>query len=788
MLGVHFFVMSDSRGDAELLREYVRSGSREALGEIARRYIDLVYSAARRYTRDAHLAEDVTQAVFILLSQRAGKVREPGRLVGWLYQTTYFTAKNALKIQRRRRVHERAFAQEQTMTFAPEPDQWTEIAPVIDRAMAELDGSSRDMLLMRYFQGKSVQEVATANGVSVEAAQKRLSRALEKLRGQLGRKGVGVESSAAGTMLRQRSVEAAPLALHQSILATAGSGGSSSIGANQIVKQMNRWTRMRMLGIGTAVVGAAAASVLILISLAESGAPASGPPANQVAQVAQPVDDRAAISTWDASMNGGPIEKPWPLALPGAITGSIVPADLFGDGKKEIIVPCMGLDRKHLGAAQETVHPHPTLAALVYAFYPDGTTVPGFPAQIVSQEVHLAGEKAIPRYSEHWGSAPSIVKIQGKDVIVMPGPNGRALSDRAVFVIRGDGSVQRVEVGGWKPDPWTTIAVTTLREGGRTELLGGYADLTDGLFRLSRLQQALPGGFGTCVGDARGDGQLEYYQAGYQDGNSAAGVAEVTGYDQSGRKLAGWPQACGFQTGATTVMGDIIGDGKMDVVMVDGIGRLMAWTWDGKPVPGAVAEDPAEMKKFLAAHGQVVDAIPKKDLCTSILRMGIGGDCPLSLADLDGDGKAEIVLFDAEDGTLRAFHGDGKGFGNEDGIIAKLPKDIEPWGVSVASLGGGGAMDFFVGTYWVRRLPDGTTTVTNMLPGGVSHRCQATITDIDGDGMADILMGTQDGRVFIYHTGKAYRPEWVQWATSHGDLNHTSCWHKPGATVAPPAR
>jgi RNA polymerase sigma factor (sigma-70 family) len=783
MLGVHFFVMSDDRGDAELLREYLRSGSREALGEIARRYIDLVYSAARRYTRDAHLAEDVTQAVFILLSQRAGKIHEPGRLVGWLYQTTYFTAKNALKMQRRRRVHERAFAQEQTMTFAPEPDEWTDVAPVIDRAMAQLDGSSRDLILMRYFQGKSMQEVATANGVSVEAAQKRLSRALEKLRGQLGRKGVGVGAEAAGAMLLQRSVEAAPAALHQSILATVGSGGSSSIAANRIVKQMNRWMRMRMLGIGAGVAGAAAA--IFLVSVVESSGPVSAPPANQAGQVAQPVDDRAAISTWDASMNGGPIEKPWPLALSGAITGSIVPADLFGDGKKEIIVPCMGLDRKHLGAAQETVHPHPTLAALIYAFYPDGTSVPGFPAQLVSQEVRLAGQKAIPRYSEHWGSAPSIVRIQGKDVIVTPGPNGRAMSDRAMFVIRGDGSVQRVEVGGWKPDPWTTIAVADLRQGGRTELLGGYADLRDGLFRLSRLQQALPGGFGTCVGDARGDGQLEYYQAGYDEG-TVTGNAEVSGYDRFGRKLPGWPQACGQQTGATTVMGDLIGDGKMEVAMVDGMGNLMVWTWNGKPVPGGVAQDPAQVKKALAGGRKVIETIPKRELSTSVIRTGIGGDCPLSLADLDGDGKAEIVLYDEEDSTLRAFHGDGKGFGNSDGIIAKLPEDIEPWGVSVANLGGTGAMDFFVGTYWIRRMPDGTTTITNMLPGSASHRCQATITDIDGDGMADILMGTQDGRVFIYHTGKAYRPEWVQWATSHGDLNHTSCWHKPGAVAAAP--
>jgi hypothetical protein len=631
-----------------------------------------------------------------------------------------------------------------------------------------------------------VQEVATANGVSVEAAQKRLGRALEKLRGQLGRSGVGASASAMGAMMVQRSIETAPAALHQSILTTAGSGGGSSIGANQIVRMMNRWMRLRMVGIGTAVVGAAAASIMIVVSLAESGAPpVSAPPANQVAQVAQPVDDRTAISVWNDSMNGGPISKPWPLALPGVISGSIMPADLFGDGKKEIIVPCMGLDRNHVGEAQGTVHPHPTLAAQVYAFYPDGTTVPGFPAQIVSREVRLEGQKSIPHYSEHWASAPTIVNVKGKDVIVMPGPNGRAMSDRAVFVIRGDGSVQRVEVGGWKPDPWATITAATLREGGRTELLGGYADLRDGLFRFSRQQQALPGGFGVCVGDARGDGQLEYYGAGYQDGNSPTGVSEVTGYDRSGHRLMGWPQACGFQTGATTVMGDLIGDGKMEVVMVDELGRLMAWTWDGKPLPGAGAEDPAEDIKFLAAHGTVVDRIPKKDLCTSVLRTSIGGDCPLSLADLDGDGKAEIVLYDEEDGTLRAFHGNGKGFGNDDGIIAKLPEKIVSWGVSVASLGGGGVMDFFVGTYWVRRQPDGTTTITNMLPGAESHRCQATIADIDSDGLADVLMGTQDGRVFIYHTGKAYRREWIQWATSRGDLNHTGCWHKPGVVAAP---
>ncbi len=117
--------------DAHLLRDYAHTASNQAFATLVHRYADLVYSAARRQVRDPHLAEDVAQAVFILLSQRAGKIRDPARLVGWLYQTTHFTANNAKKLQRRRERHEQAFAaQEQTMTLDPHDDDWSEIAPV----------------------------------------------------------------------------------------------------------------------------------------------------------------------------------------------------------------------------------------------------------------------------------------------------------------------------------------------------------------------------------------------------------------------------------------------------------------------------------------------------------------------------------------------------------------------------------------------------------------------------------------------------------------------------------
>src|SRR5438105_603565 len=97
------------QSDAELLQEYLQSADREVLGRLISRHVDFVYSTARRQVHDVHLAEDVTQAVFIILSQKARKVR-PDRLMGWLFQTTRYAAANALKSQRRRAHYERQAA------------------------------------------------------------------------------------------------------------------------------------------------------------------------------------------------------------------------------------------------------------------------------------------------------------------------------------------------------------------------------------------------------------------------------------------------------------------------------------------------------------------------------------------------------------------------------------------------------------------------------------------------------------------------------------------------------
>ncbi len=213
--------------DMELLRDYARRRSNEAFAAIFSRHVNLVYSVAIRQVRDPHLAEEVTQTVFIILARKAGSLGPSTILSGWLCRTARYAAANALTIQRRRQRREQEACVQSTFNEPePESDVWRQIAPFLDSAMAQLGKKNHDAVVLRFFDGKDLKEVGAALGVSEEAAKKCVGRSVEKLRVFFHKRGIVLPVAILAAAISANAVQAAPAGIVP-IAASAAGGGTS---------------------------------------------------------------------------------------------------------------------------------------------------------------------------------------------------------------------------------------------------------------------------------------------------------------------------------------------------------------------------------------------------------------------------------------------------------------------------------------------------------------------------------------------------------------------------------
>ena len=204
---------------------------------------------------DAQLAEDVTQGAFLALAQSAPRLSDCAVLSGWLHRTARNLAAKAVRTEVRRRAREQEAAVMNEL-LSTEPDAtWNEIAPHLDAALDELGGADRDALMLRYFERKSAQEMAQALGVSAEAAQKRVNRAVERLRNLFVKRGVTVGASALIALLSANAVQAAPVGLAATLagptlITTATAAATEAITMTALQKSLIAAALVVALGVG----------------------------------------------------------------------------------------------------------------------------------------------------------------------------------------------------------------------------------------------------------------------------------------------------------------------------------------------------------------------------------------------------------------------------------------------------------------------------------------------------------------------------------------------------------
>ena len=234
--------------DHDLLHAYARKNSQAAFAELVARHINLVYSAARRQVRAPQLAEDITQSVFLDLARHAPDFPVDQPLAPWLHIVTRRTAIDTIRRESRRTAREQTAAQLAASAAMPpsSPSMWSQLEPHLDEAVAALSAPDRHAILLRYFENKSLREIGESLGTTDDAAQKRVSRALDQLRTLLVRRGLTATAAGLACNLSAHAIITAPAALTGAIAtATATLGTTAGIAATVEVSRLIAMTTLQ---------------------------------------------------------------------------------------------------------------------------------------------------------------------------------------------------------------------------------------------------------------------------------------------------------------------------------------------------------------------------------------------------------------------------------------------------------------------------------------------------------------------------------------------------------------
>ncbi len=284
--------------DHDLLAEFAGGGSEAAFAALVARHVNLVYSAALRFSGNPHHAQEITQAVFVILTRKAGGLRGGVVLSGWLYQTARLTAANFVKSEIRRQNREQEAYMQSTLN-EPDAAAWEQIAPLLEEAMGVLGETDRSAVVLRFFERKTAAQTASELKLTEAATHKRVNRALEKLRKFFIRRGVTLSAGLLAGAISTHSVQAAPAVLATAITATKTT--TTTLALVKTTMKTMTWLKLKFaLGLTAATLIAGGAAT-VAISQTRNDQTHSGPQSTpqQIAKAAQAA--YAALSSYSDS-------------------------------------------------------------------------------------------------------------------------------------------------------------------------------------------------------------------------------------------------------------------------------------------------------------------------------------------------------------------------------------------------------------------------------------------------------------------------------------------------------
>ena len=249
-----------SPSDRELLDEYTTTPSDAVFSQLVARHVNFVYSAALRQVQNHQMAQDVTQAVFIILARKAPLLRRETVLAGWLFCAVRYTASDARKIEARRQLREEEAVRMQLTDANETGNDWERLRPLLDEALSKLGAKDRTAVLLRFFEKKSFGEIGEILGGNENSARVRVVRAVEKLRGYFNQRGIALSAVALSSALASNAVQATP---HAVVAALTGGLTAHAATAALAEAAYRRSLRRR--------VAAGACGILLLLLLASGG-------------------------------------------------------------------------------------------------------------------------------------------------------------------------------------------------------------------------------------------------------------------------------------------------------------------------------------------------------------------------------------------------------------------------------------------------------------------------------------------------------------------------------------